>query len=227
MEWWGRSALGSMCSGDIHQLITLVRKMVSDVGGQEVLASTIDTPRIQSRLQNRAIRAHAGDFLQSLADSGTHGERLRKIVTAFGNVAHSYIKFRQSKNEAGAPRHQASRIELHEAPVLEGEAKEIYELLLRYSVFIQDPRGKSRRGQPIPRLYLRRFLIPHFNLTFSLRDSVMFEPDEFREFLLDPTAYENKKRLRHQIFVEEVSEVGMEQRELDFQPQNEDERPAN
>ena len=52
--------------------------MVSDAGGQEAIA-TDETPRISAKTQNKAIRAHAGDFLQSLADGGPNGERLRKI----------------------------------------------------------------------------------------------------------------------------------------------------
>lgn len=196
LEWWGRSTLVNMCSGDIHQLITLVRKMVADIGGRDALANISVSPRITGRQQNKAIRAHAGDFLQSLADSGKYGERLRKIVSAFGSIANSYIKFRHSKNEGSSPRHQASRIELHAVPALEGEAKEVYEELLRYSVFIQDPRGKSMRGALVPRLYLRRFLVPHFNLTFSLRDSVLLEDAEFRQLLMDPVTLEKKMRLR-------------------------------
>lgn len=196
VEWWGRPTLADMCSGDIHQLITIVRKMVADAGGHQTLSSIKTTPKISTTLQHKAIRQHAGDFLQSLASTGEYGERVRRVITAFANVANSYIKFRRSKNENGAPRHQASRIELYEMPVLEGEAKEIYELLLRYSVFLTDPRGKSRRGQPIPRLYLRRFLIPHYNLTFSLRDSILFEAEEFKTLLLNPVEYENKNRLK-------------------------------
>ena len=65
---------------------------------------------------------------------------------------------------------------------------------MRYSVFIEDFRGKSRRGSVVPRLYLRRFLIPHFNLTFSTRDSIELEPAEFETFLCDPKAFEQKFR---------------------------------
>jgi hypothetical protein len=61
---------------------------------------------------------------------------------------------------------------------------------------MEDFRGKSRRGKVVPRLYLRRFLIPHFNLTFSMRDSVELEPAEFEVFLLDPTRFEDQKRQR-------------------------------
>jgi hypothetical protein len=48
----------------------------------------------------------------------------------------------------------------------------------------------------VPRLYLRRFLIPHFNLTFSTRDSIELEPAVFEKFLLDPKTFETQLRIR-------------------------------
>ena len=75
-------------------------------------------------------------------------------------------------------------------------AQQLYDELLRYSVFIEDIRGKSRRGNVVPRLYLRRFLIPHFNLTFSTRDSIELEPVDFEAFLIAPKDFENKFRLK-------------------------------
>ena len=63
---------------------------------------------------------------------------------------------------------------------------------LRYSIFIEDPRGKSRRGKVVPRIYLRRFLIPHFNITFSKRDSISLENKEIEELLLYPEEFYKK-----------------------------------
>ena len=42
----------------------------------------------------------------------------------------------------------------------------------------------------MPRLYLRRFLIPHFNLTFSTRDSIQMEPEELEFLLKQPREFE-------------------------------------
>lgn len=67
---------------------------------------------------------------------------------------------------------------------------------MRYSVFIQDFRGKSRRGDVVPRLFLRRFLIPHFNLTFSSRDSLQLEPADFELLIIDPGKFEKVFRLK-------------------------------
>ncbi|MCX7192694.1 MAG: protein kinase [Proteobacteria bacterium] len=225
-EWWGRSTFSSMCSGDIHQLITLARKMVSDAGGTDVLKGISTDPKIKPSIQNKAIRTHAGDFLKSLADSGQNGAHLRQIVTSFGNVANSYIKFKRSKNETGRPRHQASRIEVREAPVFHGKEREIYDDLIRYSVFIQDPRGKSFTGQIVPRLYLRRFLIPHFNLTFSGRDSLLLGVDDFRQLILNPRAFEDRKILKREV-PDNFEEMQNSQDVFDFNEQNDDSHDAN
>ena len=149
------------------------------------------------KTQNRVIREAAGSFLKNLRGIPRHGTQLVDVVTAFGNVAHSYLKFRDSKNEQGLPPHQATRIEPYEPLALSDEAEKIYDELLRYSVFIEDVRGKSRRGKVVPRLYLRRFLVPYFNLTFSTRDSVEINPSDFEEFLLRPAQFEDRFRLKN------------------------------
>ena len=71
-----------------------------------------------------------------------------------------------------------------------------YTALIRYAVFLLDVRGKSRRGAVVPRLVLRRFLIPHFNLTFSLRDSLELEPANVEILLTQPERFEKEFRLR-------------------------------
>lgn len=192
---WGKDSLAQLCSGDIHYVIELVRKMVMTAGGREALAGTTDVPRVSSRVQTEAVRNAAGDFLRNLR-SLPNGEQLVEIVSAFGSVAHSYLRYRTSKNQEERPPHQASRIEPYEPLELSAEAQARYNELLRYSVFIEDVRGKSRRGHVVPRLWLRRFLIPHFNLTFNMRDSVQLEADEFEQLLLAPREFEKAKRLK-------------------------------
>ena len=72
----------------------------------------------------------------------------------------------------------------------ERELKELYDNLIRYSIFLIDVRGKSQRGAVVPRLYLRRLLIPTFKLTPSTRDSIRVEPNEFKTLLSDPDKFE-------------------------------------
>ncbi len=194
-EFWGEEVLCRLCSGDIHYLISLVGDMVTQVGGPAALEGTEKTPRVPPRIQNKAIRDAAGSFLKNLR-SVPSGAKLVAVVSAFGTVASAYLKRIDSTNVKGNPPWQASRIEPYEPFDLIPEAQRLYDELLRYSVFIEDIRGKSRRGKVVPRLYLRRFLIPHFNLTFSMHDSLQLEPAEFQQFLLDPAAFENRVRAR-------------------------------
>jgi tRNA A-37 threonylcarbamoyl transferase component Bud32/energy-coupling factor transporter ATP-binding protein EcfA2 len=205
----GKEVICSLCSGDIHYVISLVGDMVRLAGGRDALAAIDKIPRIDQGLQNKAIRDAAGGFLKNLRGVPKYGEKLVAIVEAFGNVANSHLRFLNSKNQDQSPPKQASRIEPFESLNLSFEAQALYEELLRYSVFIEDYRGKSRRGNVVPRLYVRRFLIPHFNLTFSTRDSIGLEPDEFEQFIVAPRDFE-----KSHIITDERSAKAMVERQL-------------
>lgn len=192
----GCETIAAMCSGDVHYMIRLVAKMVEEFGGHEALTKTNSAPRIPWRSQHQAIRSAAGAFMESIRTLPGRGPKLADAITAFGNVSHSYILYETSINEKLSPPHQASRIEPYEPLRLNDEANEIIEDLLRYSVLIEDPRGRSRRGEVVPRFYLRRYLIPHFHLTFSRRDSLELENHEIEMLLCNPREFEKRKRLR-------------------------------
>jgi hypothetical protein len=175
-------------------LIELVGKMVSLQGGTAGLKAG-ETPAIKPDFQNQAIRTEAGNFLKNLR-ALPRGQELVEIVGAFGAVAASYLRNRNSKNETANPPHQASRIEPYDDPQFDPNTRQIYADLLRYSVFIEDVRGKSRRGYVVPRLYLRRFLIPHFGLTFSKRDSLSLSVEQLKQLLTAPKDFETRMRIK-------------------------------
>ncbi|MCY3604748.1 MAG: protein kinase [Gammaproteobacteria bacterium] len=192
----GVETVAAMCSGDIHYMIRLVGTMVEEFGGVGALTSAENKPLIPAKKQHASIRSAAGSFMESVRNLPHCGQRLCDIVTAFGNVAHSFLLYENSSNQSGSPAHQASRIEPYEAVRLSNDAQEVLNDLLRYSIFIEDPRGKSRRGRIVPRFYLRRYLVPHFRLTFSRRDSLQLENNEIELLLCEPTRFEDKLRLK-------------------------------
>lgn len=192
----GYETIASMCSGDIHYMIRLVSSMVENFGGHEDLAASTDTPRIPFRKQNGSIRAAAGEFMESIRTLPERGPHLADVINAFGQVAHSYLLHETSTNETGNPPHQASRIEPYEPLALSDETRKVLNDLLRYSILIEDPSGKSRRGKVVPRYYLRRYLIPHFNLTFSRRDSLQLENHKLEMLLSEPEEFEKAERLK-------------------------------
>lgn len=192
----GMAAVARMCSGDIHYMIRLVGSMVEDCCGKPELERRLDLPRISIREQHRSIRRAAGAFLDSVRTLPRLGPRMADIISAFGNVAHSYLLYRDSHNKTGSPPHQATRIEPYGPINISPHASEILDELIRYSILIEDPRAKSRRGVAVRRFYLRRYLIPLFQLTFSQRDSLQLESNEIELLLTEPGTFEETKRLR-------------------------------
>ena len=191
----GSETIAAMCSGDIHYMIRLVARMVDDYGGKPALEASNAVPRIPPGQQHNSIRAAAGAFMESVRTLPRWGPRLTEVVAAFGNVAYSYLLYETSTNEESKPPHQASRIEPYNTLHLSEEAQKILDDLLRYSILIEDPRGKSLREKVVPRFYLRRYLIPHFRLTFSRRDSLQLENHQIETLLCEPSKFEKSMRL--------------------------------
>ena len=218
----GKETIAAICSGDIHYMIRLVGRMVEDFGGQDALANTTEEPRIPKRRQHESIRAAAGSFMESVRTLPQLGQRLADIVSAFGNVAYSYLLYRTSSNQSGRPPHQASRIEPYGPLSLSAEAQGVLEELLRYSILIEDPRGKSRRGRIVPRFYLRRYLIPHFQLTFSRRDSLPLESADMETLLCNPEGFEDSWRLRSKYDVAHWRDLDSGQGNLFSDEENDD-----
>lgn len=198
---YGKEVVCLMCSGDIHHIIRLVSRMVDEFGGAEKLREKVGRGRREGYIippssQHQSIRNEAGAVMESIRTVPEVGPQLADVVANFGKVALSYLKHRDSRNQTGSPPHQATKIEPYEALNLSAEAEHIREELLRYSVFIEDPKGKSRRGNVVPRFFLRRSLIPHFRLTFSQRDSVELENSDIELLLLHPNTFGEKRRER-------------------------------
>ena len=210
----GIETVTAMCSGDIHYMIRLVSRMIEKFGGTPELANSKAEPRIPPNQQHKSIRTAAGAFMESVRTLPRWGEQLAKVVTALGNVAHSYLLYETSTNVATNPPHQASRIEPYETLQLSDKAQEILNELLRYSILIQDPRGKSRRGKVVPRFYLRRYLIPHFRLTFSRRDSLQLENHQIETLLCEPKKFEKSMRLKSEEDAARRRRLSLDQEDL-------------
>lgn len=193
---WG--TVVDLCSGDIAHILRLIRDMFN------LMESEPKKVLIPHESQDKAIREAGNELLNRIEAAPDTGRQLRKIAQAFGNVANHYLKTRISKNQKSFPPLQAFRIEVRETPYFEEDEKQsklkgvplskkaekYYRDLIRYGVFIRDVRGKSQRGAVVPRLYLRRLLIPTFVLTPSSRDSIGLEVYEFMKLLLDPKEFE-------------------------------------
>jgi len=193
-EFHGYSTYVNICSGDITNILSVARDILRESGGLEQFRRGREQPTLPlpNAIQHKAIREIGVNFLNNIQSAPVNGPLIRRIADAFGRVAGWELLNLNSKNIEGNPPKQAFRIEVREMPVFEGDDKELEEIyndLLRYGVFFRDVRGKSQRGVIVPRLYLRRLLIPSYRLTFSKRDNVGMEVKEFLRMLKTPEEF--------------------------------------
>ncbi len=189
IQYCGWDLVVDLCSGDIAIILRMIRDIFSQARGQEQ-----DFKIAEPTVQDRAIRENSNGFLSRIETAPENGPMLRKIAEAFGEVASWYLRTLNSGNLLSNPPWQAFRIEVRSRPELKGEALKLYNELIRYGVFLRDVRGKSQRGAVVPRLYLRRLLIPTFKLTPSTRDNIGLNPDEFIMLLTDPPSFSKHMR---------------------------------
>jgi len=206
----GREVFVSMWSGDTRSMVKLAQNLLEQVLDEQPL----NLP-IQLEIQNKEFRRTGGEFLHLLKacarterDGKTKlpshivswGEHLVKIAEAFKEISSYDLRMQHGgrKDRQNEPK-QAFRIEIVDHFSLHNICREIYEDLVRYGVFLRDDRGKSIRGAIIPRLYLRRLLIPFCTLTFSKIDSIAMKTADFGDLLLHPTDFAQKwKKKRSQ-----------------------------
>lgn len=211
----GFGTIRDLFSGDISEILRLIRGMFEDEGQDEKWKEgTVSLP-IPENVQDRVIRQHGNRFLNKIEGVPDTGTQLRQIAEVFGEEAHEVLLTQNSSNQTSDPPRQAFRIEIrdsfsfekseHFAEVaqkirknsekrynqdeLVENAETIYNDMLRYGVFLLDVRGKSIRGKVVPRLYLRRLLLPTFNLTPSQRDFIGMEASDFLHLIVDPEGY--------------------------------------
>lgn len=213
-EYNGFGTYVDLCSGDITHILSVTRDTLIEAGGLDKFKTGKKLPKlpVPKKAQNRAIREIGINFLNNIEAAPGNGPRIRRIAEAFGKVAGWELRNLTSKNVKGTPPKQASRIEVLEMPVFEGENRkleQLYKDLLRYGVFFRDVRGKSRRGVIVPRLYLRRLLIPSYLLTFSKRDNVGMEVDEFMILLKNPEEFAETRIRRLSKGIEDENQADM------------------
>ena len=223
--YWGDDVFTSLWSGDTRTMIQLIADVVNQASEAAAPSSNsgLSIP-IEPQRQDSVFRNRGGEWLASherneptrreqvsrLLDearqsdprfklSGEYGEHLKAIVESFVAAARTLLqgpvyRIRENGKVREVPR-MAFRIEVIDEFRIDGLAREVYRDLVRYGLFIRDSRGKSVRGTFVPRLFLRRLLIPYCALALSKRDSVPLTCAEFRSLLLSPDEFKKSYRL--------------------------------
>jgi serine/threonine protein kinase len=200
VRYSGWKTIVDLCSGDIANILRLIRNVFSLAKLKEIREYPIS-----EMIQDQGIRETSSKFFEKFKAIPDTGPHIARIVQAFGDVANYYLRTRRSKNIKTNPPYQAFRIELLETvnldedepyrklgaqhPLEKGYLRRLFDDLIKYGVFLRDIKGKSQRGIVVPRLYLRRLLIPTFLLTPSKRDHIRVNATEFQMLLAEPEKF--------------------------------------
>jgi hypothetical protein len=211
----GCEVFADLWSGDTRTMIQVVQELV-DTGTSSQSGTPVP---IDNDLQDSVLRRRGGQWLDAQSrnqptdqaafkkslktyqtanpgyevTAGSYGGHLKAVVEAFVKIARQLLvspmyKIQRGKEFREVPR-MAFRIEVTDEFRIDGLASEIYKDLIRYGMFMRDARGKSVRGAFVPRLYLRRLLLPYATLAMSKRDSVQMNCEWFRRLLLEPDKF--------------------------------------
>ena len=212
----GSTVFTGLWSGDTRTMIQVIQDLLDEAMGQETQLSTAPIGKL---IQDRVFRNRGAQWLEAanrmqptdreaVAEAlesmrreesqfdfagGSYGAHLKAIVEAFVFAARKLLfgptyKIRDGRSVREVPR-MAFRLEIVDDFRISGLASELYIDLLRYGLFLRDARGKSVRGAMVPRLYLRRLLLPYCSLALSKRDSVPLTCEQFERLLLYPDAF--------------------------------------
>ena len=211
----GWDTFTALWSGDTRTMIQLVQELLD----QSATQMTNFKAPLNPEVQDRVFRNRGGQWLEAQVRNqptdkssveagiqhiretqpgyhytgGTYGNHLKAIVEAFVTAARQLLlgpmyTFREEGQVREVPK-MAFRIEIVDEFRVTGLAAELYKDLIRYGLFMRDARGKSVRGAMVPRLYLRRLLLPFCTLAMSKRDSVQLPCDKFCHLLLKPDEF--------------------------------------
>jgi hypothetical protein len=117
---------------------------------------------------------------------GSYGRHLKAVIETIAEAARALLlgpPYMMADREV--PR-MAFRVEILDDLRLKPLEQVILTDLLRYGLLLSDYRGKSVRGALVPRLYLRRLLLPICLLPLSKRDSVQLNSRELGRLLTYP-----------------------------------------
>lgn len=216
--YFGEDVFCDLWSGDTRTMIQLISDVIDQASESTHPMIALNSIPVDPALQDRVFRNRGGEWLNShtrneatdparlqkelesfrqtrptFSLQGQYGEHLKAIVEAFVAAARELLLgpmygIAKGGKVRDVPR-MAFRIEVIDEFRLGGLAQEIYRDLIRYGLFMRDSRGKSVRGNFVPRLYLRRLLLPFSTLALSKRDSVAMSCVSFEQLLLEPDAF--------------------------------------
>lgn len=185
-QYHGIECIANLCSGDVATLLAIFARIFDRAGVDEHYNQPIS-----KSVQHSAIGTVSRELFEKIHNHYPHGPRMRLIVQEFGSlVGQLLVSGPRIKSGSRERPSQCSRLEVdvdQAADNLSSEAKELKHELIRRSIFIELPAGRSRHHRALTmRWQLRRVFLPMFGAALAKTDAIKWTSSEFKFFLSDP-----------------------------------------
>jgi len=181
----GLQCIADLCSGDIATALDIVRHIF-----QKANVNPATIASILPKQQHNAIQDFSKDLYSRIRDFTPYGKEMQQLVHAFGWTSRILLCEHEgvhSRSNGGVDPYELIRIEIDEdpnLPDLPDTHKQIIQEILRRAIFIELPKGRSRRRVFTRRLQLRRAYCPAFKMSLTHSEPLHLTREHFR-FLLD------------------------------------------
>ena len=181
----GLECIANLCSGDIATTLDIVRHIFQKAG-----VDAVTTSLIRPRQQHDAIQDFSRSIYSKIGEYLPYGQEMQKLVHAFGWFSRTLLCEHpgvRSRGEGRFDPYEMIRIDIEEDPSQPGLPElheQILRELLRRAIFIELPKGRSRRGAFTRRLQLRRAYCPAFKTSLTHSEPLHLTREQFR-YLLD------------------------------------------
>ena len=175
-----------LCSGDIRTVLELCREIYKEAIVENKL---IENTNIDFKLQDRIIKSFSRNHLGMVKEIPAYGDKLFIIANTFGQICKKYLYEYGPITQEENRYYEMIRIEIEGYKKLRDEAQELYENLLKFSIFIDAGEGYPRREVLTTRLFFRRIFAPAFQMSYRERECLRLSPERFEEFLLNPIEF--------------------------------------
>lgn len=197
----GWDTICDLCTGDVSNILELLHRIYEECG-----IRPDSTAQIEDRRQNAVIEAYSQQYISKIKGIPKYGEKLFKLVNAFGNMSASFLReypwINRGPNRLDP--YQVIRIEMDEAytdfaqGLLEidhlsnraimkyNESTILWMLLQRYCIFIDAHERRSRRNTLASKVILRRIFCPAFRISLTNSECYTIRQQVWQAFCTDP-----------------------------------------
>lgn len=197
----GIETLVDLCTGDYSEMIRLVGEIFEGAG----IKPGTPPKRIPPSIQDKAIKRVSRDYLGRIRHIHPDGQKLFDIVSSFGELSRDLLYYhrpvQQGRDSKGQPRkepYDLLTIYVDDLTRASKSARELWELLQKASIFVNEGLAPSQRTVIADRATLRRIYCPAFKTTLTSSEHLQATKVQF-EYLMDKPDEFSAEYLRHQV----------------------------